>query len=135
MQCCVRTARIVTQTSQNVTRLYTANLVEQLKSSILFSYRPIKGVITIGVTWRGGGGGSTMDCNLRSSQVRNKGMIGLNQSLIHIHVFNPLSPQFFNLPPPPFNSVAKRKLSLDRKNNWGGGAFAAPPLSYAYDYN
>jgi len=51
-----------------------------------------------------------MGCNLRSSQFRNKGMTGLNQSLIHIHTFNPLPPSFFYLP---------LRFNSDRKNNWG----------------
>lgn len=55
MHCCVCTARMVTQTSQNVTRYYTTYLVKKLKSSILVSYRHTKGVITIGVTWGVGG--------------------------------------------------------------------------------
>jgi hypothetical protein len=74
--------------------------------------------ISIGVTWvitlgGGKGGISTMgitNFNLRRSQVRNNGKIGLNgsnQSLIYIHPFAPLPPNFFichswtQEPPPP----------------------------------
>ena len=48
-----------------------------------------------------------------------------NQSLIYIHPFLPLSPQFFNLPL--LTSVATGKLFFGRKKNIEGGTFA--PLS------
>jgi hypothetical protein len=64
--------------------------------------------------------------NLRSCQVTKRGKIGLNQFLIYIHPFPPLSPKFFYFLV--FNSVAKRKLFLGRKIV-GGRLFAlfAPP--------
>ena len=42
--------------------------------------------------------------NLQKSQVRKTGNIGLNQSLIYIHPFPPLTPIIFYLPL--FNTVA-----------------------------
>jgi hypothetical protein len=53
---------------------------------------------------RNGGGGSSnstmliRNFNLRSSQFKKRGEIDLNQSLIYIHPFSPLSPIFFILP-------------------------------------
>ena len=62
--------------------------------------------------------------NLQRHQVRKKGRICLNQSVVHIHPFPPLSPHLFYLPP--FNSVAKGKLFSGTKNigRWGK-AFAS----------
>jgi hypothetical protein len=60
----------------------------------------------IGVKWlivwgREGGAKSIMGIgsfHLGRSQVRKRGKIGLNQLLIYIHPFPPLSPQFFYFP-------------------------------------
>lgn len=62
--------------------------------------------VSIGVTWLGtlvGGGGSesTMgirNFNLRGNQVRKRGKIGVNQSLIWIHPFSHGHPLFFIFP-------------------------------------
>jgi hypothetical protein len=65
-------------------------------------------------------------------QVRKRGLISLNQSLIYINIFHPnLTPFLFA----PFNSVAK-KLFLGRKildRNLSPFAYTPHPPSYAYD--
>ena len=69
----------------------------------------------------------TLNCEV--VQIRNKGDIGLNRSLMYVHPLSPLSIQFFYLRL--YNSVAKRKLFLGRKNIGRGGGnsppFAPPP--------
>jgi len=60
-------------------------------------------------------------------QVRNREKIGLNQSLIYIHPFPPLSPNFYFLSL--FNIVAKI-ISWVEKILGGRGEY--PPRHYAY---
>ena len=72
------------------------------------------------------GCGGTIDRGIRS-QVGNRGKIGWNQSLIYMHPFPPLLPQFFYLPL--FNSVVKKKKGRVQKTFFlGRGAFAQPLL-------
>jgi len=67
----------------------------------------------------------TLNCEV--VQVRNRGKIGLNRSLIYVHPFPPLSLRSFYLRL--FNSVAKRKLFLGRKNIGRGGNCPRPSSS------
>jgi hypothetical protein len=62
--------------------------------------------------------------NLRS-QVRKRGKIGLNQSIIFTLPFPPFSRKFFYLPL--FNSVTKKSI-LREKKHWGGGHLLSLPL-------
>jgi hypothetical protein len=97
----------------------------------------------IGLTWlitfgRGGGGGGGQNWpwvvgTSPNSQVRKKGKIGLNQSLIYIHPFTPLSPQYLLFD---CLQLSSQKNFLGWKNT--GNTFAPPPhlrpplTSYAY---
>ena len=83
---------------------------------------------SIGITWlmNTGGAKSTMgirDFNIRNSHIRKRGKTGLNQSLIYMPPFPPLSANYFYFPL--FNSVAK-KLFLGVKNI-GGSHLPHPP--------
>lgn len=76
-------------------------------------------VVWINVTWLitfcAGRGRQTRQWVLgikSRSQVRKRGKTGLNQPLIHIHPFLPLSPQFLYLP---FFDSVNRKISYKKK--------------------
>jgi hypothetical protein len=75
------------------------------------SLRMESSVMSIGITWLITLG-ATMGIRkykLHTSQVRKRGNVGLNHSLIYIKPCTPLSTSFFYLPL--FFSVAKRKKS------------------------
>jgi hypothetical protein len=68
---------------------------------------------------------SIRNFNLQRSQVRNRVNTGLNQSLIYICLFPPLSPQYFK-----FASLQLRSKKNCNNNIEGLGLFAPPPLAH-----
>ena len=72
--------------------------------------------------------------NLQRSQIRKRGKIGINQSLIHKHPFPATLTQNFYLPL--FNSETEKKLFFGSKNTGRAFALSSPPSSaYAYSYH
>ena len=88
-------------------------------------YIRITGITTLGSGRGVGGVKSTIGVrsfNLRRSQVRNRGNVGLNQSRIHKHAFSPTQPfrkYFYSIHLPLFDSVTPPKKEYSYIKNIG----------------
>jgi hypothetical protein len=93
-----------TITPINITLIWSSFSPTHKKDEDGYALLSIQVTVRIVVTWLITFGMAKSTIGIMS-QVRKRGKIGLNQSLLHIHPFPLISPQIFYLPL--FNSVAK----------------------------